>query len=112
MPYIFTTAKKILFILLSIMALTVFYSSVAHAAPNTGAIQKYCKNQLPNKLEASVCTTKNINRIINTVEKKCKGKGADDCVKEKAQAIIKKIAKKNPKNEKEFDDALDAALND
>lgn len=112
MRNIFTTVKKSLLILLSVMVLAVSYGGIAHAAPDTGDIQKYCKSHLPNKLEASVCTNKNINRIIDVLEKKCKGKNSDACVKQKAQAIINKIANKNPKNEKDFNDALDAALKD
>jgi hypothetical protein len=110
MRNIFTTVKTGLCILLLVAALAASFGGTANAAPNTSDIQKYCKNHLRDKIEDSVCTTKNINRIINAVEDKCKGKNQDACVKQKAQAIINKIAKKNPDTSQEFNDALDAAL--
>ena len=113
MRNIFIAVKKYLLILLSITALTMSYGGIVQAASNaTNDIQKYCKSHLPDKLEASVCTGKNINRITGALENKCKGKNQDSCVKQKAQDIIDKIAKKHPKNEKDFNDALEAALKD
>jgi hypothetical protein len=83
----------------------------AHAASNdTAATVKYCKNQMPKKLD-SACTTNNMDRIRNAVRNRCKGKSdVDACIENAAENFIGQIKSKNPQNVQDFNNTLNDLL--
>jgi hypothetical protein len=83
-------------------------AAAANSSNNTAATVRYCKKKL-NK--DSLCTTANMNRIRGAVADNCKnktGNAKDDCIENAAENVIDQIAKKNPQNDKQFDNAVNA----
>ena len=100
-------------LLLSLSGTMVLGSSTAYAdPPNTVlATVKYCKSKMPKNLD-SQCTEGNMNRLRAAVNDGCSGKNQDACVENAAEKYVDQIAGQHPKNAKDFNDALDAAISD
>jgi hypothetical protein len=81
---------------------------IVHADPPNTALTtvKYCKQKIPQKAEGG-CTEANMNKLRSVVADGCNSKD-NACIEQAAEKLVDKIAAKNPKNTKDFNDALDA----
>lgn len=107
---------KRLFVLAPLMALMLLAGSVLINTPTVSAdppdsvltTVRYCKSKMGNNVD-KYCTESNMNKLRAAFKSACNGK--DACIENKAEDGVDQIAKKNPKNENDFNSALNAVIN-
>jgi hypothetical protein len=78
----------------------------AGTSNGVSATVSYCKDKIPKKAEGG-CTEANMNKLRSVAADGCNSKDTA-CIEQAAEKLVNKIAAKDPKNTKDFNDALDA----
>lgn len=101
---------------LALLAVAVFTVGLLFGGGTASAAQndvsdtvKYCKSKMPKAVDGQ-CTTANMNQARAIFNDSCNKKAP--CIEQGAESVVDEVAQKKPKNKKDFNDALDAAIKD